>query len=356
MPNIIAAAVLLVAGSCRTPGPASDTASFMTPEIAAQFDAAIADEELDLKEVESLSKALGGHPRAQDGLAFYNAIRNSRSYTISSQAIALAETLSLNRGLSKAEQSQLVAGKTFAESQIPPEVIKVMREARLAGAITFDVRERNPDDPEDGEWSAMPQRLAAQNSLTFNYTEITPEVLHKDFMDQTDDDKVSGITEGVVTYLRDSCKEGKGSIAHQYDEALHPNIFARGRSCQKWSDNCVILIDGTLHCLPASRRITAQGPAANLILANTALARGKKLLFSGKITAHGGVITQISLSGRLGKKISDNNFAFIDGRALLKAWGFELSAGLIATVEDAKEEDILIHEETMTLRGRPAKG
>jgi hypothetical protein len=76
----------------------------------------------------------------------------------------------------------------------------------------------------------------------------------------------------------------------------------------------------------------------DVILTNPALSRCNQiagfedachtLLYMGHITASGGVITSVEVSGRVSKRIARGRANLIDPISLLDAWGFERSAGL----------------------------
>ncbi len=114
---------------------------------------------------------------------------------------------------------------------------------------------------------------------------------------------------------------GTGNISAHYDEVYHPDIYARGRSGQRWSSNFAILSDGSLHCLPAARRSVAQ----DLILTNPHLSRGARLLYNGHLTVRAGVVTSVEMSGRLSKRAARGKSVFVDPIAMLEAWGLEIA-------------------------------
>ena len=111
-------------------------------------------------------------------------------------------------------------------------------------------------------------------------------------------------------------------------------------------------MDGSFHCLPASRRMSIDGDLAGLILTNPSLAREKHMLFNGHIEAQNGVITSIGMSGRIGKKAARNQNAFIDPVAVFKAWCFKLAPNLQTRTEHGETANqFRVDQGTGTLRG-----
>ena len=162
--------------------------------------------------------------------------------------------------------------------------------------------------------------------MTFAYTEITPAALKADIEDvDVVYNKIVGTTTATTTwgqeYKTAKYEEGKGgtgNVLSHYDEVYHEDIYARGRSGQKWANNCAILCDGGLHCLPAARRSEEQ----NLILTNPALARQERhMLYNGHVDIRDGVIVGIEMSGRLSKLAAKGKATFIDPVAVLQGVG-----------------------------------
>ena len=52
------------------------------------------------------------------------------------------------------------------------------------------------------------------------------------------------------------------------------------------------------------------------------------LMYLGHITASGGVITSVEISGRLSKEVAKGRINAIDPISLFEAWGFQTSPGL----------------------------
>lgn len=310
------------------------------------------DGQLDDSDVKTMLNSVGARFNASEGLIVFDLLRNPKGYTVSIDAIQWAEKEALNRGLNPNELALLAQKKSFAGTPLPDSVLKVLTDSRLAGAVAYDVREADPDNPEEGLWSPYPQELPLLNNMIFSFTEITPKALADDMSSTTEEDVKNGELNSSITYRRDRCLGRRGSISSEYDEAHHSNIYARGSDCQKWSNNCGILSDGTLHCLPASRRISANGELAQLILTNPSLARGQHMLFNGHIEARNGVIISVGMSGRIAKRAARNDFAFIDPIPLLEAWGFQLAPGLRTISEHSSSaQQLTSHTASSTLGG-----
>lgn len=310
------------------------------------------DGQLDIADVKSILSTAGERLKAPEGLVIFASLRRPQGYSVAPDALQWAENHALNRDLSGNERDFLAAKKSFAGTPLPDSVLKVLTDARLAGAVAYDVTEVDPDKPDDGFWSPYPQELPILNNMVFSFTEITPRALAEDMSSTRLEDVKNGETNSVITYRQDQCLGKRGNIVAEYDEAQHPNIYARGSSCQKWANNCGILSDGTLHCLPASRRISADADFAQLILTNPSLARGRRMLFNGHIEARNGIIVSVGMSGRIAKRAARNEYAFIDPVPLLKAWGFQLAPALKTKSEHSSTaQQLTSHTESNTLRG-----
>lgn len=353
--QVIGTSFLAIICGCRTSNALKDKDASV--KSASEINSLVAqltqDGELSLNDAQAIFTAAGSRWDASEGQVIFKAFRNPQGYAVLPDALSWAEREALYRGLSGEEQQLLTSNKTLAGTPIPQAVLKVLTDARLAGAVAYDVSEPDPDDPKEGFWSPYPQTLPIANNMEFTYTEITPEALSKDLNAQDEEDIITGESGGVVTYKKDKCLGQRGKISAEYDESSHPNIYARGRSCQKWANNCGILMDGSLHCLPASRRISPGGPWSRLILTNPSLARGKKMLFNGHIEARNGVITSIGMSGRIAKRAARNQFPFVDPVPLLKAWGFQLDPNLVTQSEHSQTSgDFMSDQMTSTVKGK----
>ncbi|MCX6117743.1 MAG: hypothetical protein NT027_09390 [Proteobacteria bacterium] len=311
------------------------------------------DQKITSQEVDSMFTACGTRCNLDEASLIRETVMNPNGWSVDSDAVVSAKNKALFGSLSTEEQSLLQTKKTFAGTDIPAEVFDVLQKARLAGAVAYDVSEADPDDANEGLWSPYPQELPVRNNMVFSYTEITPKALQDDIQNVKQEKILSqGISGGSVTYTTGDCAGRRGSIISEYDEANHTEIFARGRSCQKWANNCGILSDGTLHCLPAARRMSVNDQFSNLILTNPSLARGKRMLFNGHIEARNGVITSIAMSGRIAKKAAKNQYSFIDPLPLLKAWGFKLAPGLTTRSEHSETSSkFTIDSENFIVRG-----
>jgi hypothetical protein len=231
------------------------------------------------------------------------------------------------------------ATRSFGGSPIPDAVKTAVSGALKGGATAYDVRELKPDpvydtshgDPEltvEGKYNPYSQESRASDSLAFSHTELTPAKVEQDMSTVQTFNVITGEKNGVATYEKVSMK-GSGRITELYDEATHPDTFARGRGGQKYASNFAILADGSLHAVPASRRTKS---APNLILTTASLARGKQMLFNGHIHMEKGVVTYVGMSGRLCKQ-QQQGMKFVDPVEIIKAWGFKTAPGLKVTNE-----------------------
>ena len=310
-------------------------------------------------------------------------------YEVTEDAIATATKMALVRDLFDYEQARIADAEslTVGGHEVPEAVRELLARARLNGAVAYDVRETNEEG--EGVWNPYPSTAPPLGPMAFDYTEITPEVLAEDMATEQTFTRFRGEATGTATtasqesweipvpncvgpdcttYLStrvynfnaDGCDPesdwncghfatyelvtafGSGSVESNYDHIYHPDIFARGRSSnQKWANNCAILSDGTLHCLPAMRRSVLR----DLILTNPHLSRCndltyedengddqlafpeacQHLLYHGHVSIRGGVVTSVEVSGRLSRRIAQGDAVIVDPVALFEAWGFEIS-------------------------------
>lgn len=285
-----------------------------------------ADMVIDVLDVQKIVEAMGENVSVDEIRALATAL-DEQGDLFEEDAIKLAERMALTANIGGEERDTLLSKTTFAGTKLPEEVYALLVKARLHGAVSYDVNE--VDDDGETIWTPYPATTEATGNMTFAYTEITPEVLAADIAD-TDvvynrivGEKTSKTYWGQeyqeVTY--EEGKGGTGNILAHYDHVWHADIYARGRSGQKWANNFAILSDGTIHCLPAARRSETQ----DLILTNPHLSRGKHMMFNGHLDVRAGVVVGVEMSGRLSKIASKGKATFIDPIALLEAWGFEIS-------------------------------
>lgn len=205
--------------------------------------------------------------------------------------------------------------KTYAGTDVPAAVQELMKKALAAGATGYNIADYNPY----GQTVA-----SATGNMAFSYTEITPEKLAADLADKTTvSQRISGSDANKNT-IYTTMLGGTGSISAVYDENDHSDLFARGPQGQKWANNCGILDDGSLHCLPAARRIEN----SSYILVNPDLARSKKAFYNGHVDIQKGVVVSVEISGKICKAIAKGRLVAINPIALLKAWGFTIQTGL----------------------------
>ena len=237
-----------------------------------------------------------------------------------------------------------VATKSYGGSPVPEAVKKYVNEAIKKGASSYDVREMKKDpvydtehgDPEltlDGKFNPYGQDQRAEDSMTFEYTELTPAKFGADTnTTQTwkELEGYNGSGQGASAKFKTVTGKPAGNITALYDEATWSETKARGPGGQKYANNFAILADGSMHCGPASRRSKAD---PGRILTTASLARGKPMLFNGHIEMRNGVVTYIGMSGRLCKLQAKGEAKFVDPVEIIKAWGFKTAPGLTVTKE-----------------------
>ncbi len=301
---------------------------------------AIVDGVLDTDDIDEVFDAAGNRVGRRELEAIHRAVTQPNGYEVTKEGEARALQLAASANLFDVEVEALDIGKTYGGSEIPVEVAELLARARLAGAVAYDVREQDNDG--EGVWTPYPATTPSVENMAFDYTEITPTALAEDMADVDVEYKaIVGVDEdefcdasGCQTFEKarlETRRGGTGNVLAHYDEVFHEDIFARGRSGQKWANNCAILTDGSLHCLPASRRSVVQ----DVILTNPALSRCNNFagfeddcrhhLYHGHIDVVGGVVVGVEVSGRLSRRIARGQIKMIDPIALLDAWGFEIA-------------------------------
>lgn len=311
---------------------------------------------LDIDDVRRVFEEAGG--RISDGeiRAIRAGVKNP-DVEVTEDALELTYDLAVTANLPADEAEEILSGRTFAGTEVPETVTELLREARLAGAVAYDVNEQNSDG--EGIWSPYPATTPAIENMAFAYTEITPQALAADIEDtDVEYNRIVGAETATTSWGQEYQQAryeagvgGTGNILAHYDEVYHPDIFARGRSGQKWANNVAIMSDGTIHCLPASRR----SPLQDLILTNPHLSRGKHLLYNGHLDVRDGVVTGIEMSGRLSKRAAKGKAMFINPIALLEAWGFEMSPNLSLRYGNTSDGVPVIDEETGLIVQDPAQ-
>lgn len=307
----------------RSPGKAD--AAAIDGEVAR----VTADGTLDAADVDALFNAAGARVN-DDELDAIRVALDATTYTVTDDARAAARSRAAARDLFRDELATLGSGRTWAGTEVPAAVREVLETARLNGAIAYDVNEQ--DESGEGVWSPYPATTPPTGNMSFEYTELTPEALAADLADTTVEyNRIVG-TQSRTTSSGQQYEEavyetgvgGTGNVLAQYDEAWHPDIYARGTEGQKWANNFGILADGSIHALPAARRSEQQ----DLILTNPHLSRGQHMLFNGHLDVLRGVVVGVEMSGRLSKRAAEGKARFIDPIVLLKAWGFQVQDGV----------------------------
>lgn len=333
---------------------------------AADFKAALAavGGKMNENEAEALRQALEGKLYGTDGFA------------VEAEARQAAVDLIYTQNLFDDSVTALAGGKTYGGTEIPRAVKEVVARAKLNGAVAYDVTETNSDG--EGKFSDYPAVTPPTLNMAFAYTEITPKSLLDDMHDTSTHLRIAGY-ESVdlngepfeVTRYKEAVG-GTGSISAAYDHAFHPvkpfapSVLqmlgypadldseavgeARTSSGNKWSSNCGILSDGSIHCLPAVRR---HAENSGLILTNPALSRGHQMLWNGHLRVEKGVVTYIGTSGHIAKRAAEGKERYIDPVPLLKAWGFELAPGLQVTSEHGSARPV-VDSENAVIKANPA--
>tara|TARA_R110002096_G_scaffold292224_2_gene486593 strand:+ start:30110 stop:31237 length:1128 start_codon:yes stop_codon:yes gene_type:complete len=315
-----------------------------TAAVANAVERLTADGELSAADVEELFDVAGGSVSKNEMLTIRDATESS-AFSVTDAAVDEALQRAYQANLLEHEVAQTAdASEGYGGIAIPEAVRALVSQARLNGAVAFDIRETRGDG--EGRWSPYPSTTPPIDNMDFGYTVITPEELAADVANtQLTYNAIVGTETAEQCDTFGNCQEfeqaryqerigGTGNIAAHYDEVHHPDLLARGSSGQKWASNCAFLSDGTIHCLPAARRSVI----GDLILTNPHLSRCNEfqgfqdschtMLYMGHITASGGVINSIEVSGRVSKRIGSGKNNLIDPIALFDAWGFERSASL----------------------------
>jgi hypothetical protein len=301
---------------------------------------------LDASDVAEAFGETGGRVSMSEMLVIRDALE-STDFQVTDDAVTEGHALARMANLLEHEAEELSAnaGMSYAGTEIPAAVQELVARARLNGAVSFDVRETKSDGEQ--RWTPYPATTPPVENMTFEHTEVSPQRLAADLADTAVTyNAIVGTETAEECDAAGNCLEftqakyeqrtgGSGNVASQFDEAgHHPDIFARGSSNQIWANNCAILSDGSLHCLPAARRSVIQ----DVILTNPALSRCnefqgfetgcKTLMYLGHIDIRGGTVTGVEVSGRVSKRIARGNDNLIDPIAVLEAWGFDISPGL----------------------------
>jgi hypothetical protein len=300
------------------------------------------DEQKALKQaVDDFAPMMSGAAKAkfQEALGELSSLRRS--------AAATNHKVELAQGKLTDEVKQLLTPgadtKSFGGTKLPEAVKSVMNAQYAKGAVAYDVREVKTDPVYDtshgegeltidGKYNPYSQNQKAVDSMAFGYTELTPQKIADDMntvqkLEVLDGYKTVGGNQEAQ--FKQVSMKGNGRITELYDEASWSDTMARGPDGQKYASNFAVLADGSVHCVPASRRSKSQ---PNIILTTATLGRGKQMLFNGHLHMENGVVTYVGMSGRL-CKLADKGTKFVDPVELLKAWGFKMTPGLTVTKE-----------------------
>lgn len=233
----------------------------------------------------------------------------------------------------RSDQPKYVASKTtFGGTEVPPAVRALLAKAKLDGAAVYAA-----DNPKFNTYGVTAGAKDAKGVMGFRYTEITPESLAADKaidqpLTQIDVKGTANPEEDTVDYIQST--GGRGLVTENYDHGDHDaNLYARGSEGQKWSANFAVLEDGSLHCLPATRRLPGEGT----ILTNPDLGRGKKVMFTGHLDVNDGKVTGVEMSGVISKLAGKGSAKFIDPVALIKAWGIDIADGVTTSFSNTSK-------------------
>jgi hypothetical protein len=333
-------------------------------DVKESFARVTADRKLDVKDVDTILQSAGSISLDEEKTIRAEADKFA-GITDPDAAAKLREKLGeigtlrkqatqINASVAKQEQKlkteaagKLAPGKptkSFGGTPIPEAVKKVVTDAMAKGAKAYDVREMKPDpvydashgEPEliiDGKYNPYGQEQKALDSMTFSHTELTPAKIAADLAGPQTWREVDGYTgtgNAQQAKFKDVTGVPSGTITELYDEASWKETFARGPGGQKYASNFAILADGSVHCVPASRRSAAEPWR---ILTTASLGRGKQMLFNGHLHMDKGVVTYVGMSGRLCKLEGKGEAKFVDPVKVLEAWGFKLAPGLKVTNE-----------------------
>ena len=339
-----------------------------TAAVASAVARLTSDGELSADDVDALFEAAGGSVSMNEMLTIRDATE-ATSFSIGAGALDRALEGAYNANLFEHEKAQTAdPTQGYGGNEIPAAVRALVSQARLNGAVAFDVRETRGDG--EGRWSPYPSTTPPVDNMAFDYTVITPEGLAADVAaTQLTYNAIVGTETAEQCDSAGNCQEfeqaryqertgGTGNIAAHYDEVHHPDLMARGSSGQKWASNCAFLSDGTIHCLPAARRSVVR----DLILTNPHLSRCNNfagfedachtVMYLGHITASGGVINSVEVSGRVSKRVGEGKANLIDPIALFDAWGFERSPGLTVRFGNTEEGAPVTNQERGILEAR----
>jgi len=333
--------------SCQTVKDPNGSSLASTAEVNAEIERIKKAGKMVEADIEKIFAATGGNVSHSEGMAIFRFFKGQSGFQVPPEMLQKALDYALVWKLKPKEQKALQKRISLNGEPIPEEVIRILSWARLAGAIPYDVSSTS-----GGNFTPYEQSRRPKGSLAWDYTQITPKSLKADMDDRTVVNKIIE-TSPSIKYTKSDCANGRGSIISRYDERSvhsHTDTFARGENCQKWANNCAIMYDGSLHCLPASRR----QEGTSLILTNPSLGRRKHMLFNGHINARNGVITYVGMSGRIAKQAADpDGKPFVDATALIKAWGIKVNPGVTTQSEHyGTSRDFLVHGDTFTVRSR----
>jgi hypothetical protein len=321
-----------------------------TSSVRSAISQAAAKGTLNVQDIQAAFQEAGRNVSSGEGLAIFNAVMHPNGYTVSQQSMRDIMNFALMKDLTPEGRQAYLSRKTFGGQPIPKEVGRIVAMAKLAGAVAFDPSTTDSDG--DNRFNPhFNSTSAATENMTFKYTEISPVALQADLefkgkSQQMASQRAVPGNPNVREWVYTTRTGGTGHVLTHFDQAFHSDLFARTPRGAKWSSNFAILSDGSFHCLPAARRDVSK----QFVLVNPDLARGRKLLFTGHLTAESGVITSIEMSGRITKLASRGDNVFVNPMALMQAWGYNVAPGLRLRFDTKGRPAPQFHNESFSIQ------
>jgi len=266
-----------------SPGGKADAAA-----VEDSLERLVSDGELSAADVREMFDSAGNRVSPSEMRVIESALTDANlaanmNYTVAPDAMDTGLDLAYRSNLFDYEVRALDEAISFGGTKIPEDVQKAVARARLAGAEAYDIRslkndcdptelvedDDNPGEmvPQDcGKWAHYPAGSAPVGNMTFSHTEVTAEKL------------VDDVNNGGNGRISFTGQPGEGSIFKKVNG-------------QTWANNCALLSDGSLHCLPSHR--TAYG--VGLWLTNPAISRCPAAQFDVTTDANGDIDVEIDL-------------------------------------------------------------
>lgn len=228
---------------------------------------------------------------------------------------------------------------SYAGTPVPGEVVELLAHANRVGVLRYNpylLRIRQDDEHLVGRFTRWPYAfstpvelwknpvLPAEGAMAFERTELNPDRLADEMSHEVSRIYFTPHSSGVS--FEEGVGKESGTNAHHFDEHFWgltdsaKRTLTDSRSGSRYGTNFAILGDGSVHLLPASRRVPDHPDRA---LTTTSLSRGKPVLVSGFLHMREGKITRVEISAPLSERLP-GEYA-INPRAVLEAWGFTLA-------------------------------